>query len=99
MADAAVLVIVEVRRVKDPERFAAYQAGARAQIERHGGRVVARGGTALEGEPPFGTLMVQQWPSAQSFTDWQQSDEYRPLRAIRLDCADLRIAVVPLIGV
>jgi uncharacterized protein (DUF1330 family) len=41
--------------------------------------------------------MVQQWPSAQAFTAWQQSEEYRPLLQIRQACAELRIATVPLL--
>jgi uncharacterized protein (DUF1330 family) len=95
MMDAGVLVVVEVRSISDPEKFKAYQAGAREQIARWGGRVVARGGSAAAGEQPFGPLMIQAWPSAQAFDAWQNSEEYRPLREIRRSCADLRMAVVP----
>lgn len=97
MADAGVLVVVEVRQVSDPDKFKAYQAGAREQIGRWGGRVVARGSTPVEGGLPFGPLLVQHWPSAQAFKAWQDSEEYRPLRALRQDCADLRIATVDLV--
>jgi len=94
MTGAGVLVVVEVRRITDAEKFRAYQAGAREQIGRWGGRVVARGSTPMEGTPPFGAVMVQEWPSAQAFASWQDSEEYQPLREIRLACAELRIAVV-----
>jgi uncharacterized protein (DUF1330 family) len=96
MSEAGVLVVVEVRSISDPEKFKQYQAGAREQIGRRGGRVLARGSTPFEGEPSFGAIMVQQWPSAEAFAQWQESEEYRPLREIRRSCADLRIATVPL---
>lgn len=97
MTESAVLVVVEVRSISDPERFKAYQAGAREQIACWGGRVAARGGMSVSGEEPFAPLMIQAWPSAQAFCAWQESDDYRPLREIRRSCADLRMAIVPLV--
>lgn len=97
MSETGVLVVVEVAAISDPEQFKAYQAGAREQIGRWGGRVVARGSQAVEGSPPLAAVMVQHWPSADAFAAWQDSDEYRPLREIRQRCAQLRIATVPLV--
>lgn len=96
--DQAVLVIVEITSIHDQEGFKKYQLGAREQIGRRGGAVVARGGASLEGAPAFGSLMIQRWSSEQKFLDWQSSEEYQPLRSIRLACADTRIAVVPLLA-
>ena len=97
MQDSEVLVVVEVRSVTDPEAMKTYQNGARQQIGAYGASVIARGGSTLEGAPAFGPLMVQRWPSEQAFRSWQDSEEYRPLRAVRESCADLRIAVIPLV--
>lgn len=94
----AVLVIVEVSALHDPDQFKAYQLGTREQIGRRGGAVLARGGSSVEGSPPFQSLLIQEWPSARAFLDWQDSDEYRPLRSMRLASATLRIAIVPLAG-
>ena len=91
-----VLVIVEVAAVRDPAMLKSYQLRAREQIGRHGGAVLARGGSMLEGAP-FGPLLVQRWPSEQAFRAWQESAEYEPLRDLRRTCADLRIVVVPLV--
>lgn len=96
MQDSEVLVVVEIRSVKDPEKLKAYQAGARQQIGAYGATVIARGGSTLEGIPAFGPLMVQRWPSERAFRGWQESDDYRPLRELRESCVDLRIAVIPL---
>lgn len=97
MNDKQVLVVVEIRSVHDAEALKAYQAGARQQIVEYGASVIARGGATLEGTPAFGPLMVQHWPSEDAFRTWQGSESYRPLRAIREACADLRIAVIPLV--
>lgn len=97
MQNSEVLVLVEIRSVSDVEALKAYQTSARQQISECGAVVIARGGATLEGTPPFGPLMVQRWPSEQAFRTWQNSESYRPLRAIREACADLRIAVVPLV--
>jgi uncharacterized protein (DUF1330 family) len=91
-----VLVVVEVKAVHDAQQMNAYQAAARLQLAKYGGEVVARGGSSCEGDPPFGPLLLQRWPSAQAFRDWQESEEYRPLRELRQRSADIRIAIVPM---
>ena len=96
MSDGGVLVVVEIAEVRDPAALKTYQLGAREQIARHGGTVLARGGVTVEGIP-FGPLLVQRWKSELAFRAWQESAEYRPLRELRKSCADLRIAVIPLI--
>jgi uncharacterized protein (DUF1330 family) len=97
MSHGPVLVVVEIRQVFDSDRMRSYQEGARAQIAKFGGEVVARGGDPVEGAPPFGILMIQKWPSAEAFKKWQSSDEYRPLMERRRKAADLRIATVPIV--
>jgi len=92
-----VLVIVEVVAMRDEQAFQDYRAQARVQGVARGVAVVGRGGHTIEGDPPYLEIMVQRWPSEQAFRDWQESDEYRPLRDIRRRAADLRIAVVPVI--
>ena len=96
MSDGSVLVVVEVGAVRDAAALKSYQQGAREQIERYGGKVLGRGGSTLEGVP-FGPLLVQRWPSEHAFVAWQESAEYQPLREMRRSCADLRIAVIPLL--
>ncbi|HKP78945.1 MAG TPA: DUF1330 domain-containing protein [Phenylobacterium sp.] len=93
--DGEVLVIVEPQAVFDWEGLAAYQAAAREQATRRGGQVVARGGALVEGEPDLLFHLVQRWPSAQAFLDWQDSDEYRPLKEARMKLMKVRISIVP----
>ena len=89
-----VLVLVEIRAVRDAAALAAYQAEARKQMSRRGGVVIGRGGASFEGEP-VGPLVVQRWPSEADFRAWQASEEYQPLLERRKRSADLRIAIVP----
>jgi uncharacterized protein (DUF1330 family) len=98
MSEGAVLVVVEILKLHDADEMKKYQEGARPQIGKYGGVVIARGGNAVEGTPPFGVMMIQKWPSAGAFVAWQSSEEYRPLMERRKLCADLRIAIVPMIG-
>lgn len=98
MADQEVLVVAEVQRIHDAEGMRLYQEGARSQIAHFGGTVLGRGGASFEGSPPFERVLVQKWPSAEAFERWQNSAEYRPLRERRQRCADMRIAIVPLVG-
>lgn len=96
MSEAGVLVVIEIAAVRDADALKRYQMGARDQIARFGGSVLARGGSTFEGAP-FGPVLVQRWPSQAAFAAWQDSAEYQPLRALRQSCADLRIAIVPLV--
>ena len=98
MAGGEVLVVAEIQKVHDAEAMRLYQEAARAQFGRYGGSIVARGGEAVEGDPPFGALLVQRWPSAQAFRDWQASEEYRPLMERRKACVDMRISILPIVG-
>ena len=96
MAEGEVLVILEVVSVKNPEKFQTYQSAVRLQIGERGATAIARGGSHFEGSPTFGPTVVQKWPSASAFYDWQASEDYRPYRDIRHEAADIRIAVIPL---
>lgn len=97
MAGGEVLVVAELQRIHDADGLARYQQGAREQIGRFGGTVLGRGGSSFEGSPSFERVLVQKWPSAEAFTAWQESEDYRPLRETRQRCADMRIAIVPLV--
>ena len=92
-----VAVIIEVVRVLDPTGLAEYQTAVRQQYQSFGGSMLARGESSVPGEQPFGPIMVQRWPNAQAFYDWQQSEDYRPLLELRRRSMELRMAVVPLV--
>jgi uncharacterized protein (DUF1330 family) len=90
-----VYVIAETLEIYDADGFAAYQQGARAQLLARGGSVVARGSRHLEGQPAFGTVVIQKWPNEAAYLGWQDSAEYQPPKQQRLQCANIKLAVVP----
>lgn len=95
MPSQPVLVIIEVDTVHDAQAFTQYQAAAREQILARGARVIARGGSTIEGEPPLGSLVIQQWPSEAAFREWQSSAEYAPYKRLRQQAAKMRMCIVP----
>lgn len=95
MNEGAVLVVFEITAILNAELFKLYQVQARAQSTERGGSVLGRGSLPVEGNPPFGTLLVQKWPSERAFREWQDSEAYRPLKDLRRQSAEVRIAVVP----
>ena len=96
MADAEILVIVEVQDIFDEQAFEAYRVKAREQLLARGGTLLGRGGVLFEGAPPLAlSVLVQRWPSEEAFLTWQTSEDYAPLLALRNKAAQLRIMIVP----
>lgn len=95
MVNGEVIVIVEVQEVMDDVAFQAYRAQARRQLLERGGAIMGRGGELFEGTPALaGPILVQRWPSEQAFREWQSSEDYRPLLALRKRAARLRVIIV-----
>lgn len=91
----AVYVVIDVQEIYDGAAIEGYRVAAHEQMMRRGGEILGRGGSVLEGSPAAPAITVQRWNSAQDFIDWQESDEYRPLRDVRLEAMKLRISIVP----
>jgi uncharacterized protein (DUF1330 family) len=93
-----VIVIIENRDVTNDAEMAAYRAGATAQLIAMGVKVLARGGTPVEGGPPLENVVITQWPSEDGFWAWYNSDEYAPLKAQRQAVSNNRLTLIPLFG-
>jgi len=70
--------------VTSPEAYAKeYLPLAQAAIKAHGGRYIAAGkGTAIDGEPPKGRVVILKWDSLEQLKGWRYSPEYMKARAI-----------------
>ena len=83
----AAYFFVDVLEVTDPVRMQAYRAGVLPTVERHGGRYLTVGGKvdAIEGNwrPVFPVLI--EFPSLEHAHGWYDSEEYRGLKALRLE--------------
>lgn len=71
---------------KDADALRRYVRGMSGMIERYGGRYVVVGGALepVEGRWAPGRLVVLEFPTLGALRDWYDSDEYRPLRDLRL---------------
>ncbi len=87
---AYLLVELEVHDAADYET---YKAAVPPIVERFGGRYLVRGGAseAMEGEEPKGRIAVLEFPDAAAARAFLQSEEYRPIVAIRHRSATSRI--------
>ncbi len=82
--------------VHDPVRYAEYAGLGRAAMVRHGGRILAAGGTVetLEGEPIPSRVVVIEFPDREAALAYYHSPEYQAARLVRDDAATVRFAVV-----
>lgn len=72
--------------VTDPEAYPAYVAKVLPVVEMFGGEFLVRGGQSesFEGTPPGDRTVVIRFPSYQAARDWYHSDEYAPIKAMRM---------------
>ena len=80
-------------RIRDAALFAEYIRGHLPTLVAFGGKVVFR---SVENYPVLGgeswdAVALQEWPSAEDFERWWQSEEYRPWTEIRDRAAQMVI--------
>lgn len=90
------MYVIVTLEVTDSKRFAEYARGHRASVERFGGRFLVRGASPerLEGEREPSRIVVQWWPSAETFWRWYDSEEYRPWKELRQRSASANVVLV-----
>ncbi len=88
-------VLVEIS-VSDPEAFEVYKTLSTAALAAHGGRYLARGGTAelLEGVGTPNRVTLLEFPDLATAKAWYASPEYTEAKAARVDAATARFVVV-----
>jgi uncharacterized protein (DUF1330 family) len=77
--------IHSLEEIHDPEAMQEYAAHVDAIIEQYDGTVLVPRGDArrVTGGWDPGVLALVEWPTAQRFTDFYDSPEYRPWRELR----------------
>lgn len=75
--------------VKDATAFQRYVAEVPSTVAKHGGRYLVRGGKIklVEGDWKPKILVVIEFPTMDALKGWYDSEEYRPLRSLRLETA------------
>ena len=73
--------------VKNSDAYQDYVKQVKPTAEKYGGEYIVRGGEFKigEGEWSYPRTVVIKFPSFQNALDWYNSDEYKPIKKIRLD--------------
>ena len=76
--------------VNNPENYKEYIDKVKPTAEKFGGEYLVRGGASetIEGSWQHPRTVVMKFPSYEKAKEWYNSDEYKPIKQIRLDNAD-----------
>jgi uncharacterized protein (DUF1330 family) len=82
--------------ITDPEGFREYQKRVGSTLESYGGTFLVRGEKYenLEGDWRLHQLIMLEFPSVEQARRWYQSDEYAPVKDIRLKTANTQAILV-----
>lgn len=91
----SVYVIADID-IKDKDAYIEYQKLVPAIIEKYGGKYLVRGGSIIpgEGEWDLSRIVVLEFPTAEDAAAMTNSEEYKPVGAIRHKAATSRSFMV-----
>ena len=83
---AAGYVIAQLK-VTNPENYKEYVAKVSEVVKKYDGEYLVRNGEyqSVEGEIKFPRLVVIKFPTYEKALEWYNSDEYKPIKKIRLE--------------
>lgn len=89
-------VIGDVRDAWDTAALEEYRRRNTDAVARHGGRFIVRGGAMEVLEGPWDTrrLVVIEFPDMDAARGWYESEDYRPLKALRQAASETTIILV-----
>ena len=72
--------------VTNPEDYNEYITKVKPIVEKFGGEYIVRGGTnqVVEGNWQYSRTIVLKFPSYEKALEWYNSEEYQPIKQIRL---------------
>ena len=76
-------------KIKKPEEYKEYVEKVKPIAKKFGGEYIVRGGetTIVEGNWTYPRTVVIKFPSYEKALEWYSSEEYQPIKKIRLDNA------------
>jgi uncharacterized protein (DUF1330 family) len=91
----AAYIVVDID-VHDSPGLEEYRRVVPATIAKYGGRFVVRGGAfqVLEGTWQPKRMVILEFPSTEQARRWYDSEEYRPLKARRLEASTANLVLV-----
>lgn len=84
-------------RVDDAEQFGEYVEAVQPLIAAHGGRLIGRGAppVVLEGDWPWGTAGVLEFPSMEAAETFWRSPEYGEIKKLREGASQFQVVLAP----
>ena len=91
----AAYVIVDIE-VTNPEAYEDYRSQVPPLVAKYGGKYLSRGGEMemLEGDWTPKRLVVLEFPSFERAKEFYNSEEYGPVKAIRLNSTKSKMVLV-----
>ena len=78
--------VIAQLKIINPENYKEYIEKVTDIIKKFGGEYLARGGEhqVFEGEDNFPRIIILKFPSYEKALEWYNSEEYKPIKDIRL---------------
>ena len=79
--------VIAQLKVTNPENYKEYVNKVTEVVQKFGGEFLVRNGEyqCVEGETKFPRIVVIKFPSYEKALKWYNSDEYKPVKQIRLN--------------
>ena len=79
--------VIAQLKVTNPKNYKEYVNKVPDVINKYGGEYLARGGEyqVVEGDDNFPRIIIIKFPTYEKALEWYHSDEYKPVKAIRLN--------------
>jgi uncharacterized protein (DUF1330 family) len=78
--------VIAQLKVTNPENYKEYVEKVPDVVKKNGGEYLARGGEhqVVEGEDNLPRIVIIKFPTYEKALEWYHSDEYKPVKDIRL---------------
>ena len=88
-------LIVDIQ-VTDRSKFVVYAKGVQDTVKKYKGKYLCKWGIpeTMEGEWDARRIVIIEFPSSALAKQWWDSEEYRPLKTLRLEASNARIILV-----
>ena len=82
--------VIAQLKITNPENYKEYVEKVKPTAEKYGGEYIVRGGenTVVEGSWQYPRTVVIKFPTYEKALEWYNSEEYKPIKQIRLDNAE-----------
>ena len=79
--------VIAQLKVTNPENYKEYVNKVTEVVQKFGGEYLVRNGEyqCVEGETKFPRIVVIKFPSYEKALEWYNSNEYKPVKQIRLN--------------